>query len=735
MLNGAFARTHSLLFVLVAFPMLNVASAQDTLPSLDSDLQVAFSGIVFDRATNTFDTTATITNTSNQTLSGPFSFVLSTITPTSVTLENATCHTPDDKPVLVGTFPGTGLAPAGSLSNFVLKFSNPLRLAFIYTHTILAGNVCTSDQVLVLHAFSDSRRLPDEATILQALRPLTPLYCQAILPVSPLTLDQAMASMMQKLDQLAGPGAVESVLNAAAQTNEELLTATAAAAMADKKGPGALVALLAAHQNDPQNPAHLVNAAGAAAQLSLPNEALALLDAADAMGGDFGSPMGIDGHALALNNRGFALLQLGQWAQAQTALNAAIALEPLLSEARGNLAVPSLCQGDAPAAAHLFRAALTRPPVQPNLDQAFDLSQGVPPDLAPLPYPAVANQLHAYREFYAQFNPATHGKAIDLFNQGSQALDQFTQQLVTSPLPVLTELRFTDIVNDAVTVLGQEQFNSQSPEGLSDLWAVEQTNQQAAITLANDLGTELLAFQTNLPPCCSAAFQAATARGRSRVKQALTQFLYTQGRFEQSVRAFADPWYRDMTGLAANLSDPLLHQYVSLESKALLTNVYGDLTQSAFITLNVLDPYWQLSQGLEESASPQSAGPTPGSSFACPDALNVAKVSLDFFGIMNVSFNCEKVEATVSEPGIGLFAQLAVPRRGDWTVFAGAKGSLPGTTLGAKTGFYISGNDNSFTDAGIKFSQSGSIGPLKFESPFGFKAGIADVVACPLGNC
>jgi tetratricopeptide (TPR) repeat protein len=177
------------------------------------------------------------------------------------------------------------------------------------------------------------------------------------------------------------------------------------AATATNKGPGALAALLAAHQNDPNNPMHLVNAAGAAALLGMPNEALALLDAADGLGGDFGSPMGLSGKAMALNNRGFALLQTGQWSAGQAVLTDALAQEPLLAEARTNLSTSFLCQGDISNAAKHIRAGIIRSPQQPDMEEGWDLSAGVAPNFPPLDYPAVAELLDKYQLYYGALVP------------------------------------------------------------------------------------------------------------------------------------------------------------------------------------------------------------------------------------------------------------------------------------------------------------------------------------------
>src|SRR5262249_34338795 len=74
--------------------------AQAQIP--DSDLHLTFSGLVLNRATSTFNTIATITNTSSQTFSGVLSLEVPQITPATVQLANATCQI-GTTPVLVFT--------------------------------------------------------------------------------------------------------------------------------------------------------------------------------------------------------------------------------------------------------------------------------------------------------------------------------------------------------------------------------------------------------------------------------------------------------------------------------------------------------------------------------------------------------------------------------------------------------------------------------------------------------
>jgi tetratricopeptide (TPR) repeat protein len=734
---AALRETLSCLVLALTVVVTSAAHAQVGLEIPDSDLQVTFTGLIFNRKTNTYDTSATLTNTSTTSFSGEFSLVLPTITPTSATLANATCHTADAKPVVVASFPPGALAPGAKLSNLVLKFSNPAAVRFTFTHTVLAGNACTAD--VQLHAFSDSRTLPDAADVSLLLQLLSPLYCQITSPV-PLSYGVAMASIQTKLNQLAGAGALEGFIAGNASTHQEQLVALAAAAMADNKGPGALAALLAAHHNDPTNPAHLVNAAGAASLLAMPNEAIALLDAADAMGGNFGAPMGIDGHAIAQNNRGFALHQLGQWSQAQALFSSATALEPSLSEARLNLSYALLCQGD-PNATEAYLAGLRRSPLQ-ALDQTFDLSRGIGPDMPQLPYPATAGQLRSRANLIGEISQGTLDKINSLLTQRDQVLEQLTQAQTANPPPTLTTTRSADIFQQG-DMLGTPAFDEQSPRGLSDLWAVEQVNAQAAFDLSTQLFDQYMVWEdrrfTELESCvltlpyCSAAYQQVLLQGRVEVRQGLSQALLVQGRFDRSVRAFADPWYHALTGLAANLSDPLSHQYRSLQAQVDALVLYRNLAATGGNTFGHLAFWWEQTEATNEPGGPLAVVPNPGSSLACPDSLKAAKFQVAVLGAIDVSFNCETVEASIAVPGLGPFAELSYPRSGDWTVFMGIAGGVPGTTIGAKIGFGLKGNDGGFTDALLKTSQSVGVGPVQIDSPFGLEMSIAGAMQCPLG--
>src|SRR5262245_51138830 len=64
-----------------------------TLSNVDTRVNIAMFGLRFDRCTNTYVAFLTVTNTSNTPLPAPLYLVLTTVTPASVTVVNATGQT------------------------------------------------------------------------------------------------------------------------------------------------------------------------------------------------------------------------------------------------------------------------------------------------------------------------------------------------------------------------------------------------------------------------------------------------------------------------------------------------------------------------------------------------------------------------------------------------------------------------------------------------------------------
>jgi VCBS repeat-containing protein len=120
-------------------PVTVALTVNPVVVSVDSLVRVSYSGYMFNRSTNTFDTVATITNISTDgRLISPMSLVITSIIPSSVTLANPTGQTSDGKPFIAVPLSEAGLAPGESITGILLKFNNPLRTRFAFTSSVLA---------------------------------------------------------------------------------------------------------------------------------------------------------------------------------------------------------------------------------------------------------------------------------------------------------------------------------------------------------------------------------------------------------------------------------------------------------------------------------------------------------------------------------------------------------------------------------------------------------------------
>ena len=114
-------------------------------------------------------------------------------------------------------------------------------------------------------------------------------------------------------------------------------------ALGDGSAWGAIEAALRVQQLDPHDAGPLISLAGLVGPAGMPQEALALLDAAAKLPAQSPAPMGIDIRAVADNNRGLALLLLGYPRVAIGYFQRALQRAPELSEARVNLDAAQQC--------------------------------------------------------------------------------------------------------------------------------------------------------------------------------------------------------------------------------------------------------------------------------------------------------------------------------------------------------------------------------------------------------
>ena len=181
---------------------------------------------------------------------------------------------------------------------------------------------------------------------------------------------------------------------------------------------------------------------------------------------------------------------------------------------------------------------------------------------------------------------------------------------------------------------------------------------------------------------------------------------------DTAVRAFVEAAYRHMTGVAANLGDPLKNELAQLESEA-----YVDERFSPELFFQASSPW---------AEDPTDGWPTwcaAGAEFPqdiealnlarsarCPDFLRNNKAACDL-EVFSVSIGCEEISVEFSTPGwVGAFGGVDLGFSGEVTVFGGGKlgADVLGVGASARAGFYtkIDGRTGNFTDAGFKTSVS-----------------------------
>jgi YVTN family beta-propeller protein len=124
--EGAVASIRKCLVAVLGL-VLTVAAHAAT-QDITSQFAITRSGLVLNRATNTFDSTITLKNTSGAPVLAPISGVVSGL-PNSVVLANKTGQTADGKPY-VSPMPAGTVLQSGATLSFVLKFADPQRVTF-----------------------------------------------------------------------------------------------------------------------------------------------------------------------------------------------------------------------------------------------------------------------------------------------------------------------------------------------------------------------------------------------------------------------------------------------------------------------------------------------------------------------------------------------------------------------------------------------------------------------------
>jgi RHS repeat-associated protein len=135
------------------------ASGGGTSVDVSARVKVGFSGLRFNRTTQTYDTVATLTNTSAEAIGARLDLHIVSINPPAVTLYGPSGMATDGHPYVVVPLPTSELAPGATVSNVVLRFRNPGNVQFTFTHHVF-GVLAASNRPPVANAGPDQSAAP-----------------------------------------------------------------------------------------------------------------------------------------------------------------------------------------------------------------------------------------------------------------------------------------------------------------------------------------------------------------------------------------------------------------------------------------------------------------------------------------------------------------------------------------------------------------------------------------------
>lgn len=595
---------------------------------------------------------------------------------------------------------------------------------------------------LWVQQYADTARWPDdESSSLQWMK----AFCDVAYPVKRLSLSAALTSAETFLKDKAGANALEKVAQSGeADTAEEAQDMAAAAVVAGSPGL-ALAALLRAHRLDPRSGDHLVNAAGVATSIGLPNEAIAFLDAA--VGRNFlRAPAGIPQQAVSLVTRGQALMATGRHALAKTAFQGAKQLAPILSEADAGLASVAACEGKDQEAMRYARwsRARSEDPNRPQNPEGpepmLDLSSGQALALRQLPLPQTSDIGSVRHDEYDALQDSLLGE-IQQRNEEQAELEQRLRETDADREPAEIDRRkgiiflVYSVHEDGDVEDAREAVDAKVDELVEHKEAFWGGGTGEAPYLYNDFVQQARAacagggpqncFEVEMNIRCRPALD--DEHGEWRVMM-------------QELQALSDELLaimsEKMSGLAANLDNPDAHRLVMLTIEDTENAIYGSMVQQA--------QHWTHYEKLfaDHCVEPKPAPVWPDPPTA-PDATGrTCKEAFDklsfkvTMGPSTAKINCEEIEFGVSTkiiPLINLYVDVKYEfRTGKMTVWGGVKGSVSDplgvVDAGFKSGLYITSDRNGdISDVGWKVGKSVEVtaGVIEWEAhkdevPFSF---------------
>lgn len=523
----------------------------------------------------------------------------------------------------------------------------------------------------------------------------------------------AVGSARQFLDARA-PAGMAAFAQSPAFTDADLAEEAAAAALAGDAPGAALAALLRAHELEPSEASHLVNAASLATAVGLLGEALAMLDGARRLDDTDRPAMGISRHAIALVNRGQALAMLGRHAEAERTLDAALEAEPLLTEAHATRALSVMCRRGATAARPDAVKAGTRQGARP-----LDPSAGRESRLRDLELPGFPERAVTLEPYYPELGARLGGETVRR-TQHEQALDQIINTRFGTWSRAQRD-RYAGVLRRISGAQREPDLASRNDAVRSKLDEVGEDAFEFWITRYQAMLHEASS------DCESQGSQCFPARMRELCRPALRLAHQEWVDHMQEAYDLSADYYRALSrrisGYAAHLSDPDAVARVKLTIEAIENNLIQRLVLDATFWTNatkthadycVNEPDTQPAV-LPDAPAVDAGGP-------CPSTIKAISAVLEV-GPAKIKVNCDEIKLEATAGGnawIKGFGEVTYSfSSGRLTVLAGSKAEVKlGVAKGAfKSGLYLTVDSEGFHDAGWRVgpSATGTLGPIEFK--------------------
>jgi hypothetical protein len=543
------------------------------------------------------------------------------------------------------------------------------------------------------------------------------------------TWQATLAAARGVLNEPKGKAGYAAVKEFASLKRPDLFSAGAAVSLMNGDPEAALAQLLAGVEQAPDDPDLLFNFAASLAQRELPNESLAAIQRLRGLKQLPSLPDGVDPEAALAYMTGYNQMLLGQLADAKANFGRTIAQGPYLYEAKRALALVQAHEGNTGQAKDTYLAGMWRftpkqlvfcggsreDDVRPPVDDMFDTSMGVDGKLVDFWLPDKASDLARFLEMAGSLATERLGRA--------EPLKQRMIAMGDNPKFADTDTPYNawaDKMTQLISGLDENEPYVLAAKDTVDR-AFEQAGQVSGTNQAFVL--ERIVELSVTPGNHCRTF-------RSLISSGIQGVLPHAERLEAAQREYARVWYKIATGLNAKIGDPEWHEYNDVALRAEIESMNaGLLSEMMSLFAFPTDVVMECPEDPPAEGDMLGQPPAPPGS-PCDQIFGDLKISHSFevpgrTGGPKIGYEvgCEKISANIeydllssSASGFGTalggFASVEIGRKGDYSIFAGARGeaSGPGASGGIKSGLYLEGNNGGVTEVGGRVSLEAKAG-------------------------